>query len=79
MSRNNYYSARNLLNYSCNQKYYTLIGIDLSRQKKNTSISEYINFAGRLEEVNGVKMFFITKKQQKAILNFSLDSLKVTD
>ena len=39
------------------------------------SIPQQINFTGKLGEVDGATMFFIAEKQQKAILNFSLDSL----
>ena len=73
MSRNNYYLTGNLLDY-----YYKLIGIDLSRQA-NTSIPQKINFTGKLEKDDGATMFFITVKQQKTILNFSLDSLIVAE
>ena len=34
MSRNNDYTTENLLDYLIHEKYYKLIGIDLSRQKK---------------------------------------------
>ena len=34
---------------------------------------------GELEEDDGAIMFFISKKQQKAISNFSLDSLIITN
>ena len=78
MSRNNDYTKGNLLDYLHHQKYYKLIGIDLSRQT-NTSISQQINFVGKLEEDDGPTMFFITEKQQKTILNFSLDSLTVVE
>ena len=44
------------------QKYYKLLGTDLQ-----------INFTGKLEEDDGATMFFITEKQQKTILNFSLN------
>ena len=54
------------------QKYYKLLGTDLSR-KNNTSIPQQINFTGKLEEDGGATMFFITEKQQKTILNFSLN------
>ena len=37
-----------------------------------------INFTRKLEENDGATMFFIAEKQQKTILNFSLDSLIVT-
>ena len=55
-----------------------IVGIDLSWQT-NTSIPRQINFAGKLDEDVGATMFFIAKKQQKNILNFSLDSLIVTE
>ena len=43
------------------------------------SIPQQINFTGKLGEVDGATMFFIAEKQQKAILNFSLDSLIVAN
>ena len=45
----------------------------------NTSIPQQINFVGKLEEDDGAAMFFIAEKQQKTFLNFSLDSLIVTE
>ena len=78
MSRNDNFTTGNFLDYLYRQNYYKLIGIDLSRQK-NTSIPQQIDFTGKLEEDYGVKMFFIAKKQQKIILNFSLYSLIVTE
>ena len=67
-----------LLDYLYHQNYYKLIGIDLLRQA-NTNILQQINFTGKLEENDGSIMFFITDKQQKTILNFSIDSLIVTE
>ena len=78
MLRNDDYTTRTLLDYSYHENYYKLIGIDLSRQT-NTSIPYQINFTGKLEEDDGVKMFFVSEKQQKTILKFSLDSLSVTE
>ena len=78
MSRNNDYTTWNLLNYLYHQKYYKLIGIDVSRQK-NTSISQQINFVGKLEEDDGATIIFIAEKQQKTTLDISLDSLIVTE
>ena len=78
MSRNNDYTTGNILDYLHHQKYYKLIGIDLSRET-NISIPQQINFVGKLEEDDGATMFFITEKQQKTILNFSLDSLTVVE
>ena len=51
------------------QKYYELSGISLSRQTK-TAIPHQGNFKWKLEEDDGVTMFFITEKQQQTILNF---------
>ena len=48
----------NSLDYLYHQKYYILIGKDLSRQK-NTCISKQISFVGKLEEDDGATMFFI--------------------
>ena len=62
MSRKNDYTTRNLLEYLSHWKYYKLIGIDFSRQT-NKSILQQINFPGKLEEDDGVTMFFIAKKQ----------------
>ena len=56
-------------------------GFTLKRVRDMTrtySIPKQINFEGKLEDY-GWTMFFITKKPQKTILNFSLDSLIVTD
>ena len=76
MSRNDDYATGNLSDFSYHQNYYKLIGIDLSRQT-NTNIPQQINFTGKLEEDDGATIFFIVEKQQKAILNSSLDSLIV--
>ena len=48
--------------------------MDLSRQT-NTSIPQKINFTGKLEEDDGAIIFFVANM----ILNFSLDSLTVTE
>ena len=74
MSRNDDDTTGNLLDYMYCQKYYKLIGIDLSRQI-STSIPLQINFVEKLEDDDGATMFFIAEKQQKTILNVSLDSL----
>ena len=71
MSRKNDYTTGSLLDYSYYQNYYKLINIDLSKQT-NTNISQQINFIG-------AKMFLIAEKQQKTILNFSLDLSYLTD
>ena len=78
MSRNDDYTAGNLLDYLYHQNYHKLLGIDLSRQT-STNILQQINFTEKLEEDDGATMFFIAEKHQKTILNFSLDSLIITE
>ena len=78
MSRNYDFTTGNLLDFSNHQNYYKRIDTDLSRQR-NKNIPEQINFTGKLEEDDGAAMFFIAGKQQKTILNVSLDSLIVTE
>ena len=60
------------------KNYYKLIGTDLSRLR-NTTISQQIDFVGKLVEDDCAAMIFIAAKQQKAILNFSVDLLIVTE
>ena len=76
MSNNDDYTTGNLLVFSYHRNYYKLTGIDLSRQT-NTNIPQKINFTEQLED-DGATMFLIAKKQQKTILNFSLNLLIVT-
>ena len=77
MSKNDDHTTGNLLDFSYHQNLYKLsITIDLSRQT-NTNIPQQINFTGKLKE-DGAKRFLIAKKQQKTILNSSLDSLIIT-
>ena len=45
----------------------------------NTTIPQIISFTGKLEENDGVTMFFMAEKHQKTILNFSVDSFIVTE
>ena len=78
MSRNHDYTTGNLLDYLYNQKYHKLICTDLSRQT-NTSVPQQINFVGKLEEDDSATMLFVSEKQQKAILDFSSNSLIVTE
>ena len=57
MLKNDNYTTRYLLDYLYHQKYYKLIGIDLSRQT-NANISQKINLLRKLEEDDGATMFF---------------------
>ena len=78
VSRNDDYTTGNLLDYLYHQNYYKLTDIDLSRQT-NMSIPQKINFKVKIEEDDGMTMFFIAEKQHKTILNFYLDVLIVTE
>ena len=62
MSRNTNYTTENLLNYLYHQKYYKLIGIDLSRQI-NMIIPQQINFIIKLENGDSLSL-----KSSKKIL-----------
>ena len=72
MSRNDDYTTGNLLDDFYPPKYFKLIGIELPRKTN-------INFVKIFEEDDSATMCFIAKKQQKTILNLSLDSLIVTE
>ena len=61
MSRNNDYTIGSLFDFLYHQKYYKLIGIDLSRQT-NTNIRQKIDLSGKLEENDGATMFFVSEK-----------------
>ena len=61
MSRNDDYTTGSLLDYLYHQKYYKLVGIDLSRQT-NVSVPQQINFVAKLEEGDGLTLFFIAEK-----------------
>ena len=78
MSRNNDYTTGNSFDSLYHQNCYKLIGIDLSSQT-NINIPQKINFTRKLKEDNGITMFFIAKKQQKTVRDFSLDLLIVTE
>ena len=69
MLRNDNYTTRYLLDYLYHQKYYKLIGIDLSRQT-NTNISQKINLLRKLEEDDGATMFFRIIQKQKQDYGF---------
>ena len=72
ISRNNEYTAGNLLDYDYFKKYYKLIAIDLSKRQvlqENEDLIQQINFIGRLEEAANV--FIIIEKKENTILEFS--------
>ena len=50
--------------------------VQIYQGKKNTRIPQQINFVEKLEEDEDATILFIAEKQQKIIINFSLDSTK---
>ena len=77
MSKNNYYTAGNLLEYEYFSKHYKLIAIDLIKQieSENLDLKQQINFIGRLEE-DATIIFFIENKE-KSTFDFSQNSVTV--
>ena len=73
MGRNNDYTTGNLLNYEYFSMHYKLIAIDLSKQieLENPDLKQQINFTGRLEQNEWVKMFFIIEKSKETNFEFS--------
>ena len=61
MSKNDFYTTGNLLDFSYHQNYYKLIGTNLSRQT-NTNIPQQSNFIEKLEKDDGARMLFIAEK-----------------
>ena len=69
ISRNNEFTAGNLLDYDYFKKHYKLIAIELSKQRvlqENEDLIQQINFIGRLEEAANV--FIIVEKKENTIL-----------
>ena len=71
MSKNNNYTAGNLLDYEYFKDHYKLVAIDLSKQieSENPDLKQQINFIGRLEE-NNATMSFITEKKEETTFEF---------
>ena len=78
MSKNNYYTTDNLLDYEYFKDHYKLIAIDLSKQIKleNPDLKQRTNFTGRIEE-NNATMFFIIQKKEETTFDFSQNSVVV--
>ena len=79
MSKNNYYTTGNLLDYEFFSKHYKLIAKDLSRQVelKNPDLKQQINFIGKLKRNGGSTMFFIIEKTEETNFNFSQNSVSI--
>ena len=79
MSKNNNYTAGNLLDYEYFKDHYKLIIIDLSKEieLENPDLKQQINFIGRLKE-NNETIFFITEKKEETTFDFSQNSVTVS-
>ena len=66
MSKNNYYTTGNLLDYEYFSKHYEIIAIDLSKKTEleNPDLKQQINFIGKLKE-DEATMFFIIEKSEE--------------
>ena len=77
MSRNNDYTAGNLLDFAYFKENYKLIGINLSKQT-NLKNPQQINFIGKREgQNNGGTMFFIIEKSEEITFEFSQNSVNI--
>ena len=77
MSRNNYYTTGNLLDFAYFKENYRLIATDLSKQTKLKD-PQQINFIGKLEnQDHGATMFFIIEKSEETTFNFSQNSVTI--
>ena len=77
MSKNNNYTAGNLLDHKCFKDHYKLIAVDLSKpiELENTDLKQQTNFIGRLEE--DATMFFTIEKKEETTFDFSQNSVSV--
>ena len=76
-SRNNAYTASNLLHFAYFKENERLIAIDLSKQAKLKD-PQQINFIGKLEsQNNGATMFFIIEKSEETTIAFLQNSVNI--
>ena len=77
MSKNNDYTAGNLLDLVYFKEHYRIIAIDLSKQTKLKD-SQQINFIGKPEgQNNGATMFFIIEKSEETTFEFLQNSVNI--
>ena len=77
MSRNNYYTTGNLLDYEYFSKHYKLIVIDMRKQielENPADLKQQINFIVRLEEDNST-MFSIIEKSEETTYKMESQNL----
>ena len=78
MSKNNYYTTGNLLDYEYFSKHYEIIAIDLSKKTEleNPDLKQQIDFVGKLKE-DEATMFFIIEKSEETTFEFSQNSVSI--
>ena len=76
MSNNNDYTTGKLLDFGYFKENYKLIAIDLSKQTKLKD-TQQISFIGRLLNIHGATMFFITEKSEETTFDFSQNSVTI--
>ena len=73
MSNNSDYTTGNLLDFGYFKENCKLISTNLSKQTKLKD-PQQINFIGKLSNILGATMFFITEKSEETTFNFSQNS-----
>ena len=77
MSKNNDYTAGNLLDFAYFKNNCRLIAIDLSKQTKLKNPPQ-INFIGKVEgQNNGATIFFIIEKSEETTFEFFQNSVNI--
>ena len=78
ISKNNDYTAGNLLDYEYFSKHYKIIATDLSKQTElqNPNLRQQINSIGKLEDDKAI-MFFIIEKSEETIFEFLQSSVSI--
>ena len=78
ISKNNYYTIGNLLDYEYFPEHYKLIAIDLRRQieLENPNLKQQINVIGKLED-DRATMFFIIEKSEETTFEFSQNPVSI--
>ena len=76
ISKNDDYTAGNLLDYEYFPKHYKVVAIDLNKQieLENPDLRQQINFICKLED-DKATMFFITEKSQETTFEFLQNSV----
>ena len=78
ISKNDDYTAGNLLDYEYFPKHYKVVAIDLNKQieLQNPDLRQQINFICKLED-DKATMFFITEKSQETTFEFLQNSVSI--